>query len=355
MNVASLPKLFDQFHIRYNEQGLHNSADPAVDVLALVLLHEVGHIFLRDGHTLEDRGDLSKLRAVAGGARLKEVDPDIFVGYRFRAARSFLDDPHFAQRSESRAKLVERVKAALAVQGFLLSVAVRDLRPSRLKIMSPSHLDLDLRLYLLFELFTEKVNLAGPAFAIQDRVAEDKYNRALGDVPHHPSVCCSGPYEPQLSLLRDPDPDVRDQAAGSLALIKPLPPELLPYFLDALEEKYGEVPHIAYRLTWFGKLAVQPLSRLLSDLSKSPRIRERAAFALAGMRPENNVEALPALVDVLSDASPLVQHWAKLALSGHRLCEAPKALAVNPSADDAGPPCKVTPEQLMAEMRSFQH
>jgi hypothetical protein len=355
VNVALIPKLLESFHIKYDERGAQSVADPAVGLLALVLLHEVGHIFLRDGHTPGTNVDIAHLRTLAGRNRSSEVDADLFVGDRLRAARSIFEGSHLTHQHDLRETRYQEVQGAIALQILIDNIALKDLRSLRTRRMSVSHLDLDLRIYLLFSLSTRSPDLRGVEFAVDDRLQEDKYNRARGDFLGQVADCCASKYRVDLSLLRDPDAAVRGGAVASLKRIMPLPAELLPPLLDAITEKYGEVPGVGQLMTFFGKLAVPSLTRILSATSASPRVRENAVFTLAGMSPKDNVEAIPLLAGLLLDSDAIVQHWAKLALSEHGLCKTPEALEAVPGPADAGPPCTVKPERMREAMQALRH
>ena len=116
LNAALIPKLLESFHFKYDERGTQSIADPAVGLLALVLLHEVGHIFLRDGHTPGTNVDIAHLRSLAGLNRSSEVDADVFVGDRLRAARSVSERSDLAHHHDSRKTRYQEVQGALALQ-----------------------------------------------------------------------------------------------------------------------------------------------------------------------------------------------------------------------------------------------
>jgi HEAT repeat protein len=131
-----------------------------------------------------------------------------------------------------------------------------------------------------------------------------------------------------VAVLREALPDLHGEPRTQLLLhtagYAPLPPELLPFFLDDLatdDHPYGYVCGGLSRVE--GPDVVPALLAVLRE-SKNPSAREGAACALEAMGPRAK-EAVPALRDALHDEDQRVRQraaWALKAIDPNAAAEA---------------------------------
>ena len=116
-----------------------------------------------------------------------------------------------------------------------------------------------------------------------------------------------------VAVLREALPDLRGEPRTQLLLhiagYAPLPPELLPFFLDDLATDEHPDSYVSMGLSRVEGPDVVPALLAVLRESKSPLAREGAICALGKMRPRVR-EAVPALREALHDQDQRVRERA---------------------------------------------
>ena len=303
--------------------------DRARKVLALVLMHEVGHIWVSDhGHyTGTHVAAFDEIMAAAGGGQKRvELEADKFCADRIRMANLTLlihINDHFkyidmldrfvaarrmGQSFKARVVSVDQIRAATDFADFVFLANAKVNRNGYLagRDINPSHVDLDLRLGILFivgyGLDDAATNLI--TWNLEDRQQQGRYMIASQELKSEfQREPVTDPYFFTSRLLRHPDIGVRIQSAKLLrqeAEKTPLKAEILPDLLAGLRRKHGEVPHVGDVLSAMGRLASSGVVECLRD--ENPEVRLDAIACLLRMHPtERGTSAVFGLCECLSD------------------------------------------------------
>jgi hypothetical protein len=297
--------------------------DYARKVLAIVLMHEVGHLWQENHGSYSGSPSVSyaEIMSTSGETRSIELAADKFCADRLRRGhelvQAFHDNPgkFVANRTLSGARL----RDVSEFEGFVF-YALMKVGPRKpfAGMMPVSHLDFDLRLLIYWQISYGEGEIGDLILGeISSRRAEDQFLVAWDHVMSAaPPSAKLDRYYPYIQLLRSPDMTIRNQAGLALRREEPHSDSILPVMIDSLNEKYGEIDGgIAYSLATFGRRAVPDLIRSLE--SSNSRVRYNAVFCLLAMGPKNNAGALPAVRKLINDSDEDVRTTALKVLRDH--------------------------------------
>jgi hypothetical protein len=324
----------------------------AVSALALVLLHEVGHIWQGEKRPYAGVTSASyeKILETAGALRSVELDADKFVADRLKISARWIDDAHDkpsmspAYPNSTAAEIIEklgggeesrqrflalhrrdgrRLLAAVEFQRFIYRSLMGMPPRKAFGAQTPvSHLDLDIRLLVYWALAyaPQDVKSADTTanFQLRDRLIEAKFLLARSKVvAAAPAEAARSKYYVFIKLLEDNEQDVRHGALLALRHEKSIDEEMLPHVIDALNEKHGVVPHISYIIPTFGRLATPHL--IASLRSPVETVRDNAVLSLLRMTPDDRIEAIQSLETIANDDNSELVRWrARHILKEHR-------------------------------------
>ena len=328
VNASGIPALARTFGVPtklVDRNGMTSDEKRTVSsLLALALLHEVGHIQQLDERRIvpHEPVELSKVTALASSSRNRELNADYFAGHLLAVSWNLLEqlqrDPLQFIRGKRLTGVEARQIADLhnTVQLALVSIQKRDtLGP----ISSYSHLDNDLRLLVYWTLARTNGTMADLIeFELTRRRELDKFGQlgSLRAAPPKNNGLPPSKYQGYIDGLKSLDQHVRAGAAQSLRAelrsVPLLPDELLPVLVDSINHRYGETPGVTYILQTYGRRAVPSLIKSL--MHADPRVREAAALCLAQMGRSEAKSADAALRKALMDQDRYVRIRARTAL-----------------------------------------
>jgi hypothetical protein len=302
--------------------------DYARKALALILMHEVGHIWQTDHPDSRYSGLPSpfyeRLVKLAGTSRAVELEADKFCADRLRLAHEKQLEYNRNPREfiKKRAIPGHTMRSISDFENFAFQTVTRvPLRKPFTGQTPVSHLDFDIRAYLYWRLGPYAVGANETEqdvldFELPERFAQDSFKRAWDEVVmNDPVKLKADRYYPYKVLLKSRDPAIRWQTAVALRREEPLPDDMIPVLIDALKEKYGETRAITYTCSSLGHRAVPALIECLRDTN--PLIRYHAALCLAQMGPVENKDAVPALRKAADDPDEWTRKTARAALARH--------------------------------------
>jgi len=309
--------------------------------LALVLVHEVGHVWQSEhgSYTGTPLVSYEEILSAAGHTRSIEVEADKFVADRLKTAADLekeisdqLEQGTFGKDliekyGGDQQKFLEeaglkgrRMRAAVEVQSLLYktltTIKIREPFQGKIPV---SHLDLDVRLLIYHELSYSQNTTSADSIAVmtlKDRASESKYLDARSLLEANDPEAHSNPHYILLKLLQNPDIDVRNGALKALKIDDLASEDVFLALIDALNEKYGEVSGVVYPLS---RLKDRPVPYLIASLrNDSARIRGNAVVGLLRIGPEYNTSALEELKRLAAtDPDDFTRSRAQHAVNAH--------------------------------------
>lgn len=327
VNDHAVSRMMKTLSVAYDPTGFHHPFSEATIALVVILLHEVGHIAIEDGYELSHEYPplMTQVLQLTDKEKFVELKADWFASEQLRSLQKRVAE----ERDRGWGKLVQEQHPELfteigsVVQGGMQQYAILLRNYAERKILadilqrtvlqivlrlapsgsliderarvtnSYSHLDLDLRFLFLAELrrkeetFFEE-NTFFTTDAIHQRMNKDLFAEAERAVQNRKVELSLRDREEVLSyLLQHSDIRVREGAHREIKKLLMdgvgISDNTLNALLDALSQKHGEVPHLAYTVTFLGAKAVPALTKALQH--QNPTARLEAIYGLLFIEP----------------------------------------------------------------------